>query len=115
VRWWAEALGWQIVSDEEDEGVLVPPWMTADPVQRDAWDREPPGLVFVAVKGKKQVKNRLHLDLAAHAEDDHEAELARLIQLGARTVDVGQPADCTWTVLSDPEGNEFCMLSPRRR
>ena len=115
VRWWAEALGWQIVSDHPDEGVLVPPWMTAGPVQRDDWDREPPGLVFVPVAEGKQVKNRLHLDLAAHAEDDHEAELARLVGLGARTVDVGQPSDCTWTVLADPEGNEFCVLSPRRR
>ena len=42
------------------------------------------------------------------------AELQRLLDLGARRVDVGQDeSEVTWTVLADPEGNEFCLLSPR--
>ncbi|MEO6957554.1 MAG: VOC family protein [Antricoccus sp.] len=38
-------------------------------------------------------------------------ELERLLNLGARRVEVGQRPDATWTVLSDPEGNEFCLLA----
>jgi len=56
------------------------------------------------------VKNRLHLDLRADGVTT-EQELARLLALGARRVDVGQPEDVTWVVLADPEGNEFCLLS----
>jgi predicted enzyme related to lactoylglutathione lyase len=53
----------------------------------------------------------LHLDLAPCASQDRDAEIARLEQLGARRVDVGQSDDVSWTVLADPEGNEFCVLS----
>ncbi len=59
------------------------------------------------------VKNRLHIDLAPHTSDDRDAEIARLIERGASRVDVGQTSDVTWTVLADPEGNEFCVLSSR--
>ncbi|MGW7299019.1 VOC family protein, partial [Streptomyces sp. NPDC054829] len=38
----------------------------------------------------------------------------RLLALGARRADVGQ-GEQSWTVLMDPEGNEFCVLSSRRR
>jgi predicted enzyme related to lactoylglutathione lyase len=114
-RWWAEVLGWQIVFESPDEAAVVPSWMTEDPVAQAGWDREPPGLVFVPVPESKQVKNRLHLDLAPHTEDDRDAELERLRTLGARVVDVGQQADSTWTVLADPEGNEFCVMSARDR
>jgi hypothetical protein len=55
------------------------------------------------------VKNRLHLDLRADGSTTA-GELARLLELGARRVDVGQGPDVTWTVLADPEGNEFCLL-----
>jgi len=58
----------------------------------------------------KAVKNRLHLDFRPA---DQEAEVARLLELGARHADVGQ-GDETWVVLADPEGNEFCVLSSRR-
>ncbi|MEV7616896.1 VOC family protein [Streptomyces sp. NPDC089799] len=54
-------------------------------------------------------KNRLHLDLAAGP--DPEAEVARLLDLGATRVDIGQ-GDVPWDVLADPEGNEFCVLRP---
>ena len=59
------------------------------------------------------MKNRLHIDLAPHTSDDRDAEIARLIERGATLVDVGQDDDVTWTVLGDPEGNEFCVLSAR--
>ncbi|MFD9320410.1 VOC family protein [Streptomyces sp. NPDC060053] len=54
-------------------------------------------------------KNRLHLDLAGGP--DWEAEVARLLTLGATRVDIGQ-GDVPWDVLADPEGNEFCVLRP---
>jgi hypothetical protein len=63
----------------------------------------PPG---VARSGK----NRLHLELALEADDDHASEVDRLIELGARHVDIGQ-GNVPWTVLADPDGNEFCVLS----
>ena len=53
------------------------------------------------------VKNRLHIDLNP---DDGDAEVARLMALGATRADVGQGPDVTWVVLADPEGNEFCVL-----
>jgi predicted enzyme related to lactoylglutathione lyase len=58
------------------------------------------------------VKNRLHPDLAPEKPDDRDAELARLLAAGATRVDVGQ-GEATWAVLADPEGNEFCLLTPR--
>jgi hypothetical protein len=60
----------------------------------------------------KRVKNRLHLDVAPSPGEDHAAEVARLRALGATPVDVGQRG-VAWVVLADPEGNEFCVLTPR--
>ncbi|MFY9806233.1 MAG: VOC family protein [Pseudonocardiaceae bacterium] len=51
--------------------------------------------------------------MAPQAADDQAAEVARLEGLGARRVSVGQPEGVTWVVVADPEGNEFCVLSPR--
>ena len=57
------------------------------------------------------MKNRLHPDFRPR---DQAAEVARLLDLGARQVDIGQTGDEPWVVLADPEGNEFCILSSRR-
>ncbi|MFG1609127.1 VOC family protein [Actinoplanes sp. NPDC049265] len=54
-------------------------------------------------------KNRLHLDLTP-GPDGPGAEVERLLALGARRADVGQTGDESWTVLADPEGNEFCVV-----
>jgi hypothetical protein len=43
-----------------------------------------------------------------------EAEVERIIALGARRADVGQGEDVSWVVLADPEGNEFCVLRPKK-
>ncbi|MGW3146336.1 VOC family protein [Streptomyces sp. NPDC001177] len=96
-RWWATALGWVVVDDAPDEYEIRP-----EP------DRLP-GLLFVAVPEAKTVKNRLHLDFRP---DDQESEVARLLSLGAGRAGVGQ-GEQPWTVLTDPEGNEFCVLSSR--
>jgi hypothetical protein len=58
------------------------------------------------------VKNRVHVDLTTSAED-RDQEIDRLIGLGARRVDVGQTGEESWTVLADPEGNEFCVVRPK--
>lgn len=113
-RWWAEAIDWQVVYEAEDEVVLVPGYITGeDEVRGMEWERIPPGLVFVRVPEPKTGKNRLHLDLAPHTSQDRDAEIARLESLGATRVDVGQDATSSWSVLADPEGNEFCVLSSR--
>lgn len=113
-HWWAEVLDWQVVYDTPDEAVAIPKGMSAEPVtSMDEWRARGQGLVFVPVPENKTVKNRLHIDLAPHTSQDREAEIARLLDLGATHVDVGQGPEVTWTVLADPEGNEFCVLSSR--
>jgi predicted enzyme related to lactoylglutathione lyase len=71
--------------------------------------------LFVKVPELKTAKNRLHLDLAA---PDVEAEVARLVELGAARVADTEEYGYTWTVMADPEGNEFCVAratsTPRR-
>jgi hypothetical protein len=113
-RWWADVLGWQIIHEDDEEVVVVPPHAT-DPSRQVPPAERGPGLIFVPVPEAKTVKNRLHIDLAPVAADDQAAEVRRLEELGARRVDVGQGRDdrATWVVLADPEGNEFCVLGPR--
>ena len=65
----------------------------------------------VTVPAPETVKYRVHLDLATTSAA-HQAELvARLQKLGATPADVGQ-GDVSWACLADPEGNEFCVLTP---
>ncbi|WP_217235885.1 VOC family protein [Streptomyces sp. AC555_RSS877] len=105
-RFWAEALSWS--SSVEEPGVVT--------------NLEPEGFAYpdptavcidvITVPDPKTVKNRVHIDLATTSAA-HQAELvARLKDLGATPVDIGQ-GDVPWTVLADPEGNEFCVAEPR--
>lgn len=96
-QWWARALEWVVTVDTDDEFEI-----------RRAGDVEP-GLLFLPVSDAKAVKNRLHIDLRP---DDQDAEVTRLLTLGARRIDIGQ-GGVSWVVLADPEGNEFCVLSSR--
>ncbi|HEY4418164.1 MAG TPA: VOC family protein [Pseudonocardia sp.] len=67
-------------------------------------------VLFIEVPDAKQIKNRLHLDLEP-AEGTRDAELARLLGLGATEVADHRRGDGSgWMVLADPEGNEFCIL-----
>ncbi|MFJ8945175.1 VOC family protein [Streptomyces sp. NPDC102395] len=105
-RFWAEALGWSAYSP----GVTT----YVGPAGGLVWpDPVVVGVDVVPVpEPKTTAKNRVHLDLATTSAT-HQAELvARLGALGATPVDVGQ-GDVPWTVLADPEGNEFCVLEPR--
>ncbi len=94
-RWWQEALGWVVVNDDPEEFEIRP---GADRL---------PGLLFVPVEEPKTMKNRLHLDFRP---EDQDAEVERLIGLGASRADVGQTGREPFVVLADPEGNEFCLL-----
>lgn len=95
---WCAALGWTVIG-REGGGITI-------------GDRERswPLIDIFPVPEAKTVKNRLHFDLRADGLSTAD-ELDRLLALGARRVDVGQPSDASWVVLADPEGNEFCLLS----
>ncbi len=101
-RFWSAALGWRITVETDDEWCIEPP--EGSPAVDVA-----PDILFVKVPDAKTVKNRLHLDLRPA---DQRSQVQRLVDLGARRVDVGQPRDVGWVVLADPEGNEFCVLAP---
>ncbi|MCX5362588.1 VOC family protein [Streptomyces sp. NBC_00124] len=106
-RFWAEALGWNLFRP----GVTTYVGPSAELV----WpDPVAVGIDVVPVpEPKTATKNRVHLDLATTSAA-HQTELvARLKALGATPVDVGQGGDVPFTVLADPEGNEFCVLEPR--
>ena len=98
-RFWSEVLGWVISRSEDPEWVVEPPSGSRE-------DCVVPDLLLIKVPEAKKVKNRLHFDLRP---DDQAAEIARLESLGATRVDIGQGLERPWTVLSDPEGNEFCV------
>ncbi len=71
-----------------------------------------PTLVFNVSTDARRGKLPLHLDVNA-TDRDQDAELERLLELGACQADVSQTGQESWVVLADPEGNEFCLL--RRR
>ena len=99
-RFWTQVLGWRVLSERDREVVIGP---SVD---------SPVGICFMPVTEPKQLKNRLHLDLTT-AADDRDAEVERVLRLGARRVDIGQTGEESWTVLADPEGNEFCIVRPK--
>ncbi|MEV6951188.1 VOC family protein [Streptomyces sp. NPDC051183] len=99
-RFWGGAMDWTLYEVTDDQAVL----RSAKGVG--------PYLEFIRTPDAKTVKNRIHLDLRPYPGDDQAAEVSRLRALGATDVDLGQ-GDVPWTVLADPEGNEFCVLTPR--
>jgi predicted enzyme related to lactoylglutathione lyase len=101
-RFWSNVLGWRMTHETDDECVIEPP--EGSPQVDVA-----PDIVFLKVPDRKAVKNRLHFDLGPK---DQDAEVARIVELGATRADIGQ-GDVSWVVLADPEGNEFCVLRPR--
>ncbi len=99
-RFWMRALGWKVLSERENEIVI------------GTDENAPVGMCFMPVTDPETVKNRMHLDLTSSAAD-RDQEIDRLLALGARRVDIGQTGAESWTVLADPEGNEFCVVRPR--
>jgi hypothetical protein len=121
--WWAEALGWRVEPQDEafiqrmvDEGhasadqtrrhrgALV--WATGAALNSPEPGR--PRLLFQLVPETKTVKNRMHLDVRVGPEHQ-EAEVARLVGLGATELWRGAQGPYAWVTLADPEGNEFCV------
>jgi Glyoxalase-like domain len=104
-EFWCEVLGYRII--DEDEGVLEigTAELVADEVVRGP---VPPTIVFAPVPEGKTIKNRLHIDVSPIDREPAE-EVERLLALGATRADIGQ-GDVPWTVMADPEGNEFCVL-----
>ena len=113
-RWWAGVLDWQLVYESDDEAAIVPKHEQDRPLSAEEWPTVGPALVFVPASQGKTMKNRLHLDLAPHITDDRDALIDGLLARGATRVNVGpDESKVSWTVLADPEGNEFCVLSAR--
>ena len=103
---WSEALDYRVDAGADGHAKLYPP---------DDAPADVPTLWLQATGEPKFGKNRDHPDLRP-VVGDVDAEVARLLDLGARRVDVGQTGEEPFVVLADPEGNEFCVLrrEPRR-
>ena len=97
---WSEALGWPLIWDQDEETAIQSPHGGS----KISWGGPP--------VRPKTGKNRLHLDLAPPIDEDQQAEVDRLVSLGAKRIDIGQ-GEVSWVVMADPGGNEFCVLTPR--
>ncbi|MGR8009169.1 VOC family protein [Streptomyces hypolithicus] len=107
---WCSALDYTVHEDRDGELVEIGPAAFA-PLDELRGRAVAPQLVFARSESAKgpDRKNRLHLDVCP-IDRGQDAEVERLLALGARRIDVGAPKDESWTVLADPEGNEFCVL-----
>jgi catechol 2,3-dioxygenase-like lactoylglutathione lyase family enzyme len=102
---WSNVLGYVELSREDDGSIEIGP--------PDAGFGGPqPTLVLSPSSDPRTGKLRLHIDVNA-TDRDQDAELERLLALGATPADVGQVGTESWHVLADPEGNEFCLLRAR--
>jgi catechol 2,3-dioxygenase-like lactoylglutathione lyase family enzyme len=97
---WSEALGWPLVWDQDQETAIRSPH--GGP--KITWGGPP----FTPKTGR----NRLQFDLAPAADGDLAAEVDRLVALGATRLDVGQVGTGR-VAMADPDGNEFCVTTPR--
>lgn len=100
-RFWTVAAGWPVTGSDKDLIAL-----------RSA-SGEGPFLELLRSAEPKQVKNRVHLDIAPFTDDDQAADVAALQAAGAKLANVGQSGTESWVVMSDPDGQEFCVLTPR--
>ena len=102
---WSQVLGYVELGREDDGSIEIgPPDAGFGGLQ--------PTLVLSPSTDPRAGKLRLHIDVNA-TDRDQDAELERLLALGARPADVGQAGTESWHVLADPEGNEFCLLHTR--
>lgn len=102
-HFWCEVLGYVELGREGDDIEIGP---------GSGLGGAAPTIVFARVAEEKSAPLRLHLDVSP-VDRDQEAELVRLLALGARPAEVGQTGEESWRVLADPEGNEFCLLGRR--
>jgi len=87
---------------------------------------------FLPTQMQKTGPNQMHFDLTSTSLDDQQQTVARSLGLGARHIDIGQlpeevdrlislgatrididQGEVSWVVMADPDGNEFCVLTPR--
>ncbi|GLZ57223.1 MULTISPECIES: VOC family protein [Micromonospora] len=103
-RFWSEVL--DFVELDREEGVYI------EIGPREGFGGPQPTIFLIRNDDPKSGHARLHIDVNP-TDRDQAAELERLLAAGAVPVDIGQPADASWHVLADPEGNEFCLLNSR--
>ena len=103
-RFWSEVLGYVELAREDGAIEIGPPDAGFGGLQ--------PTIILSPSSDPRTGKLRLHIDVNP-VDRDQDAELERLLALGARPADVGQTGDEQWHVLADPEGNEFCLLRKR--
>ncbi len=100
-HFWAAALGYTVGEWDEEDGefaeVLPPEGQVGHHTR----------LLFVTVPEGKAAKNRLHLDL--RPDERSASEVERLVALGARKIREYDVPHGHWTLMHDPEGNEFCL------
>jgi predicted enzyme related to lactoylglutathione lyase len=97
---WARSLGWEVDEADDDDASIRPARRSEDALLR--------GIYFQKVPEGKVAKNRVHLDL--RPEDSMAAEVERSVALGATVQGRVDVEGSFWTVMLDPEGNEFCIL-----
>ncbi|MFG3120627.1 VOC family protein [Streptomyces sp. NPDC048208] len=102
---WSDVLGYAELGREDDGSIEIGP-------PGAGFGGPQPTLVLSPSADPRPGKLRLHIDVSP-TDRDQDAELERLLALGARPVDVGQTGAESWHVLADPEGNEFCLLRTR--
>ncbi|MET7329510.1 VOC family protein [Nonomuraea sp. NPDC005650] len=102
-RFWCEVLDF-VVLDREEDSIEIGP--------REGFGGPQPTIILSRHDEPQKGTLRLHIDVNA-TDRDQDAELERLLKLGARRADVGQTGEESWHVLADPEGNEFCLLRTR--
>ena len=103
-RFWQEVLGYQVTGRSdgpEDYSVEL----TGPPGSG-------PRIIVGRVPDDKVAKSPVHIDVNA-TDRDQDAEVERILALGATLADIGQGDDVPWVVLADPAGNEFCVLRSR--
>jgi hypothetical protein len=108
-KFWVEAAGYMVVHDFDGEYlVLKPASPTSDAGSPEAGPASPHGIALglQKVAEPRIGKNRAHLDFRT---EDRPGEVARLVGLGATVLAEHQMPGFGWTVMADPEGNEFCV------
>jgi hypothetical protein len=103
-RFWCEVLDFVVLGRENDGSVEIG--------APDGFGGKQPTIFLSRRDQPENGKSRLHIDVNA-TDRDQDAELERLLALGARPADIGQTGEESWYVLADPEGNEFCLLRAR--
>jgi Glyoxalase-like domain len=102
-QFWCEVLDF-VVLDRAEGVIEIGP--------ADGFGGAQPTIILIRNDEPKIGTPRLHIDVNA-TDRDQDAELERLLKLGARPADIGQTGEESWHVLADPEGNEFCLLRDR--